>query len=351
VSTVAGQPDYGDFGLLSSGSCTQDGSTCEPALNTPFAPYRALQLLDTFARPGDQLIRVSTGNAAVSGHAVRRPDGRLAVLLLNKSPDTERAVTISYPGFTPAPGRPTVYSYLNGAAAVTSARTGSATAQTLPPYSLTTLVLDPKLPLLPPPAPGTPSVSDVTDSSATVTWPAARRGLLPPAGYEVWLQDAGSARLAGRTTATTLALTGLRLGTRYTVTVLAVDVARVASWSSAPAAFVTGTPATSSCAVHLTNASDWGNGYVGSLDVTNTGTEPIDGWTLGFAFPRAWQSFGGGWNATWSASGGGASATNLDWNGSIAPGATINIGYVGNYAGPNVLPAVFTLNGSVCSTR
>ena len=350
VSTVAGQPDYGDFGLFSSGTCLEDGTTCEPALNTPFAPYRALQLLDTFARPGDQLIRVTTGNAAVTGHAVRRPDGRLAVLLLNKSADTAQTVAISTPGFTPAPGPPTVYSYLNGAAAVTRARAGSATAQTLPPYSLTTLVLDPKLPLLPPPAPGTPSVSAVTDSPATVTWPAARRGLLPSAGYEIWLQDATGSKLAGRTQATTLALTGLALGTRYTVTVLAKDVAGIASWSSAPAAFVTGTPAVSSCAVHLSNASDWGNGYVGSVDVTNTGTVAIDGWTFGFAFPRAWQSFGSGWNANWAASGGTVSATNLDWNGSIAPGASVNIGYVGNYAGPNVLPAVFTLNGSVCTT-
>src|SRR5207344_3146973 len=37
VTQVEGQTDYGDFGLLSSGTCTSDGSVCEPALNTPFA--------------------------------------------------------------------------------------------------------------------------------------------------------------------------------------------------------------------------------------------------------------------------------------------------------------------------
>lgn len=41
VSTVAGQTDYGDFGMFSSGNCTADGSVCQPPFNTPFAPYMA----------------------------------------------------------------------------------------------------------------------------------------------------------------------------------------------------------------------------------------------------------------------------------------------------------------------
>jgi hypothetical protein len=351
VTTVAGQTDYNDFGLLSSGSCLADGTTCEPGLNTPFAPYHALDLLDTFANPADQLIRVTTGDPLVVGHAVRRKNGELAVLLLNEHPDAAKQVSLTYPGYVPAPGKPTVSTYLNGGSGITVARTGTPKSQTLPAYSLTVVRLRPLLPLVLPPAPGTPTVDDITDTGATATWPAARRGLLPAAGYEVYLQDAGGSRLAGRTRGTSLALTGLDVGTRYTVTVLAKDVAGVASWSSAPTAFVTGTPASSTCAVHLTNASDWGNGYVGSVDITNTGTEPVDGWTLAFTFPRSWESFGGGWNATWTAEGADVSTTNVDWNAAIAPGATINIGYVGNYAGPNVLPNLFTLNGDVCTTR
>jgi hypothetical protein len=351
VSTVAGQTDYQDFGLLSSANCLADGSACEPPLNTPFAPYHALDLLDTFADPGDQLIRVTTDNPVVRGHAVRRDNGDLAVLLLNEDPDNAQQVTLNYAGFVPSSGRPTVHTFLNGATGVTRSRTGSATTQTLPAYSLTTLVLEPRLPRLVPPAPGTATVSAVTDSTATVTWPAAKRGLLPSAGYEVYLQDAAGSRLAGRTTGTTLALTGLQLGTRYTVTVVAKDVIGNASWSSAATSFVTGTPATSTCAVHLTDAANWGNGYVGSIDITNTGTEAVEGWTLGFSFPRPWLSFGSGWNANWTAEGTATSATNVDWNASIAPGQSINIGYVGNYAGPNVYPHVFTLNGTVCTTR
>ena len=114
---------------------------------------------------------------------------------------------------------------------------------------------------------------------------------------------------------------------------------------SSPAA-----PPRAACSVRLTNASDWGNGYVGSVDITNTGDVAVDGWTLGFSFPRPWQSFGSGWNGTWTADGAAVTATNADWNATIAPGATINVGYVGNYAGPNVLPNLFTLNGTLCTT-
>jgi hypothetical protein len=351
VTTVAGQTDYNDFGLFSSGTCLEDGVTCEPALNTPFAPYHALDLVDTFAKPGNQLIQVTTGDPHVVGHAVRRDNGDLAVLLLNEDPDNARTVSLSYPGFTPSPATPSVTTYLNGGTTLTTSRTGSATAQTLPAYSLTVLIVKPKLPLPLPPAAGAPTVSAVTDTTATVTWPAARRGLLPLAGYDVYLRDAGVSRLVGQPTATTLDLTGLHPGTRYTVTVVARDKAGLTSWSTAALPFVTGTPAQSTCAVTFTDASDWGNGYVGSVDVTNTGTEAVDGWTLAFSFRRPWQSFGGGWNATWDADGVSVTATNVDWNASIAPGASINVGFVGNYGGPNPLPNLFTLNGTLCTTR
>jgi hypothetical protein len=350
VSTLAGQTDYGDSGLLSNASCLADGTACEPPVNTPFAPYYALQLLHIFADPGNQLVRVTTSSPLVHGHAVRRRDGGLSVMLLNEDPQNAQQVALSYPGFIPVWRRPTLYTYLNGATRITRSHASRATALTLPAYSLTTLVLEPFVRLPWPPAPGTPVVSDVTDSAATITWQAARRGLLPPAGYEVYVQDANESHLAGHTTDTTLTLTGLELGTRYTVTVVAKDVLGLASWSSAAVPFVTATPATSTCAVQLTNTTDWGNGYVGSLDITNTGSEPIEGWTLEFAFPRPWESFSDGWNATWTDDGESVSAANVDWNATIAPGASINIGYVGNYAGPNVLPHVFTLNGTVCAS-
>ncbi|HEV2783214.1 MAG TPA: alpha-L-arabinofuranosidase, partial [Actinophytocola sp.] len=138
VSTVAGQTDYDDFGVLSSASCNADG-VCQPALNTPFAPYHGIRMMSLFARPGDQFVRAATSDPLVSAHAVRRPGGGLALLLINKDPDNARTVAVDYTGFVPAAGAPTVHSFTNGATAIATGQTGSATSQTLAPYSLTTL--------------------------------------------------------------------------------------------------------------------------------------------------------------------------------------------------------------------
>ncbi len=349
ASTVAGQNDYGDYGLLSSASCVANSTVCEPALNTPFAPYYALQMLGDFANSGDQLIRVTTGNPLVHAHAVRHRNGGLSVLLLNEDPANAQQVSLHYQGIIPAPIA-MVRTYVNGGTEIAHGHTGAALRQTLPAYSLTLLEVPSLLPTLPVPAPGAPTVSALTDSSATVTWPPAEERL-PFVTYEVYLQEADGSELAGVTRDNTLNLTGLQPGTRYTVTVVARGLLGLESWSSCAVSFVTGTPARSNCAVHLTNAADWGSGYVGTLDITNSGTDPVNGWTLAFSFPRPWESFGGGWNATWTADGVDVLATNVDWNAAIAPGATVNIGFVGNYAGPNVLPNLFTLNGTICTTN
>jgi hypothetical protein len=106
VSTVAGQTDYGDFGMLSSGTCLADGTVCEPPLNTPFAPVpRAEADEHPSLHPGDQLVRAGTDDPLVTAHAARRPDGDLQVLLINKDPDNATPVTLDYRGYTPRRGR------------------------------------------------------------------------------------------------------------------------------------------------------------------------------------------------------------------------------------------------------
>jgi hypothetical protein len=350
VSTVAGQTDYEDFGLLSSGNCTADGTTCQPPLNTPFAPYHGLALMNAFVRPGDQFIRAGTDQPLVTAHAARRANGDLAVLLLNKDPDNSYPVTVAYAGYEPAAGAPTVYSYGNGDAAVSSSRTGTATSQTLPPYSLTALVLRPAgAAVRAPGLPGPPAASAVTDTAATITWRAAAPGAKPIAKYEVYRQNGAVSEQLGETSGTSLTVHNLRPGARYTVNVLARDTAGNVSRASAPLTFTTGTPADSSCAVKFVDVTDWGNGYVGSVDITNRGTAEITGWTLAFTWPTSWQQMNGGWNGTWTQEGTQVKVTNLPENPTLAAGGTVNVGFVGGYSGPNVLPSVFTLNGTVCT--
>ena len=351
VSTVAGQTDYGDYGMFSSGTCVSDGTVCEPPLNTPFAPYHALTLMKSFVHPGDQLVRAGTDNPLVAAHAARRPNGDLGVLLINRDPDNQQAVTLDYRGYSPdTASPPTVMSYGNGASALSTATDGTATRQTLPPYSLTLLTLHPAATGTGAPgAPGRPAAGTVTDRTATISWPAATPGRNPIAKYEVYRANGANSEQLGETSGTSFTVHNLTPGTRYTVNVLARDSAGGTSWSSLPLTFTTTSPATSSCTVRLTDTSDWGNGYVGAVDITNNGPSPINGWTLTFTWPTAWQSVQGGWSGTWTQTGRNVRVTSGESNAALGVGSTTSIGFVGAYSGPNVMPAAFTLNGTVCS--
>jgi hypothetical protein len=344
VATVAGQTDYGDFGMLSSGACLADGSVCEPPLNTPFAPYHALDLMSSFIRPGDQLVRAGTADPLVSAHAARRSNGDLAVLLVNKDSEQARTVTLDYHGWMPARTVPTVASYTNGADAVRSMATGTATSQVLPAYSLTLLTLRPARTEAVPPTLGRPVAGAVTDRSATISWPAGSAGVK----YEVYRQNGAISEQLGETTGTTFTVRNLVPGRRYTVNVLARDAAGRQSWSSLPLTFTTTSPAEASCTVRFANTTDWGNGYVGSVDITNNAATPVSGWTLAFTWPTRWQSVSSGWSAAWQQTG---TTVRVTSDTTIAAGGgTTNVGFVAAYSGPNVPPGVFTLNGTVCST-
>ncbi|MBQ1046125.1 cellulose binding domain-containing protein [Micromonospora sp. C72] len=353
VSEVAGQTDYGDFGMLSSGNCASDGEVCQPPFNTPFAPYHALSMMNLFVRPGDQLVRAGTDQPLVAAHAVRRPDGSVAVLLLNKDPENAHPVTLDYAGFTPADEAPTVHTLANGATGISTGRSGDATARTLPPYSLTTLVLRPAGSSAGRPgAPGRPTASAVTDRSATISWPAATPGASPIAKYEVHRQNGAVSEQLGETAGTSLTVGNLEPGARYTVNVLARDTAGRVSWSSPPLTFATGSPAESSCAVRFNDDNDWGNGYVANVEVINTGAKALDGWTLTWTWPTAWQQVNSGWSATWDQQGRNVRVTPTDDNRRLAAdGGSTTVGFVGAYSGPNVPPGAFRLNGTVCTLR
>ncbi|AKU17347.1 hypothetical protein VV02_18310 [Luteipulveratus mongoliensis] len=70
-----------DLGLLSTGNCQE---TCESPVGTRLPTYYAQQLVSAVARPGGRLIGRST-TGAIATHAVREPDGSLAILLVNRS--------------------------------------------------------------------------------------------------------------------------------------------------------------------------------------------------------------------------------------------------------------------------
>ncbi|WP_307848255.1 cellulose binding domain-containing protein [Microbispora oryzae] len=101
------------------------------------------------------------------------------------------------------------------------------------------------------------------------------------------------------------------------------------------------------CRVAYTMNS-WNSGFTASISITNTGNSTINGWTLVFTLPSG-QSITSGWNATFSPSSGQVSATNVSYNGTLAPGATVDIGFQANHTGNTAEPTSFTLNGVPCT--
>ena len=351
ISTAPdGATDFGDFGVLSSGTCVS--GTCEPALNTPFPAYYAISMLSKLGLPGDTMVRAGTDNQLVAAHAVLNADGDLSVMLVNKDPSDSHPVSLHYAGFTPAATTPTVYTYGDEATSITSAAQGTSASQVLPPQEIETIVLQPQAgsqsALT---APGSPSVSGVTDTQATVSWTPSTGGQVDR--YGVYEQFGTDSELLGASTSGSFTVNNLVPGTAYTFNVLATDQKGYLSPPSAPVTFTTGTPANSTCAVTYDVSDGWGTGFVANVSITDTGPSAINGWTLAFAFPGSTESVSSSnWNANWSESGPNVEATNVSWDGYLAPdsGNTVSIGFVANQDGAYPSPAAFTLNGTVCTT-
>ncbi|CNF67027.1 chitinase/cellulase [Mycobacterium tuberculosis] len=108
-------------------------------------------------------------------------------------------------------------------------------------------------------------------------------------------------------------------------------------------------PAAPACTVGYKVLSQWGSGFTAEVTVTNTGTSPVSGWTLGFAF-AADQRVTQGWSAAWAQDGADVTARNLPWNAAIPPGASVKIGFNGSTNATNPPPTTFTLNGTPCTT-
>lgn len=107
-------------------------------------------------------------------------------------------------------------------------------------------------------------------------------------------------------------------------------------------------PEPGACRVGYTTSA-WNTGLTATLTLTNTSAAAIGSWSLAFTLP-AGQTITSGWGATYSPSSGAVTARNLAYNGTLAPGASVQIGLQASHTGNTGKPASFALNGSVCST-
>jgi hypothetical protein len=137
--SLYGSASYGDYGVLSDGSCgtTSAGTqVCEPAADTPFAAYYGLRLLSRFIQPGDVLVSAASSQSLVQTYAVRTPGGGLRVMVVNDDPANSYGVTLSAPGYSVAVGAPVLFY------GPSSGHVQSRAAQpAVPPYSVTIYTL------------------------------------------------------------------------------------------------------------------------------------------------------------------------------------------------------------------
>lgn len=188
------------------------------------------------------------------------------------------------------------------------------------------------------------------------TWDAAKLAMLKPA---LW-QDGGKfvsldhqVRLGGPGSTTGKSLGELTGGptTPPTPTPTATPTP-TSTPTSTPTTTPTGTPTPTTppagaCRVTY-QGSAWSTGMSVNLTLTNTGTTALTGWTLAFDLP-AGQQLGQGWSATWSQTGSRVTATPVAWNATLAPGASVAVGFNGTHGGSTAAPGAYTLDGTACT--
>ncbi|NYF38489.1 lysophospholipase L1-like esterase [Streptosporangium sandarakinum] len=119
------------------------------------------------------------------------------------------------------------------------------------------------------------------------------------------------------------------------------------SVTPSPSATPTPSGEPGACRVGVT-VNAWNTGLTDNLVITNTGSSPINGWSLAFTLPGG-QTVTGGWNATYTPAGGRITARNVTYNASLAPGASTEIGFQATHTGDTGKPTAFTLNGAACT--
>jgi endoglucanase len=111
----------------------------------------------------------------------------------------------------------------------------------------------------------------------------------------------------------------------------------------------TGSAAPVSCQAVYTVTNTWPGGFQAQIVLSNTGTTPISPWTLAFTFGGD-QKIASLWNASYTQSGEQVTATSESYNATIAPSASVTIGFTGSYTSSNAAPTAFAVNGTACTT-
>ncbi|MGI5156349.1 PQQ-dependent sugar dehydrogenase [Microbispora sp. CA-102843] len=105
--------------------------------------------------------------------------------------------------------------------------------------------------------------------------------------------------------------------------------------SPSPSASPSPPAGTRSCEATIRIVSLWPGGFRSELTVRNTGTLPISSWTVTFGFPKG-EHVVQLWNGRYTQSGATVTVTNESWNGALAPGQSVTVGFDAGLPGGTV---------------
>ncbi|MBM7844882.1 hypothetical protein JOD20_003531 [Herpetosiphon giganteus] len=105
--------------------------------------------------------------------------------------------------------------------------------------------------------------------------------------------------------------------------------------------------AINACSVSYTIVGQWQGGFQGDIVIRNTGTSPINNWSITWNFNN--QVISQLWGGTHSQTGNAVSVSNQAWNSTIASNASVQLGFIASWANSNPIPSNFQLNGIACN--
>lgn len=92
------------------------------------------------------------------------------------------------------------------------------------------------------------------------------------------------------------------------------------------------------CTATYTIVGQWQGGFQGEIAIANRGATASRSWTARFAF-GAGQTVSQAWGGNVTQSGVNVTVSNAAWNGTLAPGASTTVGFIGSWTGSNPPPA------------
>jgi endoglucanase len=88
-------------------------------------------------------------------------------------------------------------------------------------------------------------------------------------------------------------------------------------------------PPTPTCSAAYSVVNSWSGGFQGQVTLTNTGTVALSSWALSWTFPGS-QEISGDWSGVFTQTGANVSVTNEPYNGDVAAGGTVTVGFTAN---------------------